>query len=462
MQAATAAPAGRIQFPRMTAGVRQIPSNPLVSLGMGILLVYLFLVMSRVFDLVSALAVLRIPMILMVLLVVITVISGQFVRSLTTTGTQLMLALFGWAAVCSVFSVWRRGSLDFMKDLLLTVVVFIAIVSLVRTVNDLRRVVAVQLIAITVASLLSFVSRGEDTRLALAGGSYGDPNGFAAAILQAMPLCFMFQDRVHGYFLKGISMLALAPMLVAFLRTGSRGGMIAFLLVGVLVFLRVGIIKKLLLVALAGIVGAGMLLFLPEALRVRYLTLFGSPQMERTDLDLGGASSSSEARLALLRTSVALTLKNPVFGVGPGMFPVAADIQAKSDGYRRGSWQVTHNTYTQLSSELGFPGLFLFLGLLWQGWRRSRSVAKLPAHPRNPQLESLSQMGTVLQLSFFGFAISVFFLSLFYWMTWAIVIASMICIDRLVQEEVRALAANKEAPAPGAPRMPPRGGLRTG
>jgi hypothetical protein len=449
---------------------RRVPANPLASFGIGVLLLYLFLVMSRVFDMLPFLGSLRIPMILMVLLLLITILSGQFMRSLSTAGTRLMLALLAWAAVSSVFSVWRRGSLDFLKDLSLSVVVFVAIVSLVRTVSDLRKVVAVQLLAITVASLMSFVSRGEDTRLALAGGSYGDPNGFAAAILQAIPLCFMFHDRLHGPFTKLIAMSLMLPMLVAFLRTGSRGGMIAFLLVGVLVFLRVGVIKKVLLLAVGALVGVGMMFFLPESLRVRYMTLFGSPAaVERTDLDLGGASSSSEARLALLRLSVVMTFRNPVFGVGPGMFPVAGDMAAKEDGQRRGTWQVTHNTYTQVSSELGFPGLFLFLGLMWQGWRGARAVSRLPAHGRNQQLESLSQIGAVLQLSFFGFAISVFFLSLFYWMTWGIVIASMICIERLVQEESRALAENPgtAAPVPNRPfgpgmRKPLPGGQRIG
>lgn len=417
----------------------------MASLGIWALLVYLFLVMSRVFDLVPALSVLRIPMVLMVLMILITIASGLLFRGLSATGTRLMLALIGWAAVSTVFSVWRRGSMDFMKDMLLSVVVFVAIVSLVRTVKDLRKVVAVQLMALTVASLLSFVAGGDDTRLAMSGGSYGDPNGFAAAILQAMPLCFVFHDRLHGPVIKIISMLALLPMLVAFLRTGSRGGMIAFVLVGLVVFFRVGMIKKILLTGMAAMLSIGLLFFLPEALRVRYLTLFGSQAAERTDLDLGGASSSSEARLALLRLSVAMTLRNPVFGVGPGMFPVAGDIAAKEEGYRRGSWQVTHNTYTQVSSELGFPGLFLFFGLMWQGWRGSRAVSRLPATGRNAQLESLSQIGSVLQLSFFGFAISVFFLSLFYWMTWAIVIACMVCIERLVQEESAALAANPDA-----------------
>jgi putative inorganic carbon (hco3(-)) transporter len=428
----------------------QAAQNPMAAIGTKVLLVYLFLVMSRVLDLLPGLSVLRLPLILMVILLVLLVASGAFAQSLANTGVRLALALFAWAAVSTVFSVWRTGSLDFMKDLFLLVAVFLAIVTLVQTADDLRRVVAVQMAAITVASLMSFFARGEDTRLALSGGSYWDPNGFAAAILQAMPLCFLYQSRLHRPLTKFLAMATLLPMLVAFLRTGSRGGMIAFVLMGVMLFFRVSILKKVALLVLGGVLAVVALFLLPESLRVRYMTLFGTSQEARTDLDLGGAASSSEARLALLQLSVQLTLQNPVFGVGPGMFPVAGDMEAKSEGRPRGTWQVTHNTYTQVSSELGIPGLLLFLGLMWQGWRCSRSLGWLNQRQQAPQLDSLRQIGSVLQFSFLGFSISVFFLSLFFWMTWAILIASMICVDRLAKQELGPVMPRpKPGPSPG-------------
>lgn len=423
----------------------------MATIGINVLLLYLFLVMSRILDLIPGSGTFRIPLVLMVLLLLLLVVSGEFARSLSVTGVRLTLALFGWAAVSTVFSVWRRGSLDFMKDLFLLVVVFLAIATLVQTAQDLRRVVAVQMVAITLASVMSFFAGGDNTRLALSEGSYGDPNGFAAAILQAMPLCFLYNSRLHGPVTKLLSALTLLPMLLAFLRTGSRGGMIAFVLMGVMLFFRVDFLKKVMLVVVGAGLAVGALFLLPESLRVRYMTLFGTPQETRADLDLGGASSSSEARLALLKLSVQLTLQNPVFGVGPGMFPVAGDIEAKSEGRPRGTWQVTHNTYTQVSSELGFPGLFLFLGLMWQGWRCSRSLGRLNQKQQTPQLDALRQIGNVLQFSFLGFSISVFFLSLFFWMTWAILIASMICVDRLAKQELA--AAEPRPPAAAGPRI---------
>lgn len=453
-----------MRFAAPGAGAAPLPSaaNPMVSFGIFVLTLYLFIVNSRILDLAGWIASLRIPMVMMVLLIFAVLLSGTFLRALSLTGTKMVLLLYAWAGVSTVFSVWRRGSMDFMKDLFLSVVMFVAIVSLVETVQHLRRVLVAMGLAIFVSAMLSFFSGGGDTRLALSTGTYGDPNGFAAALLFGMPLCFIHNERTKNPLLRVFAMLCVIPMLVAFARTGSRGGMIAFLIMGGFLFLRVSFLKKVALAIAALVLGAGFLIVLPESLRVRYMTLFGSPNESQSGLDLGGAASSSEARLALFKLSVSMTLDNPIFGVGPGMFPVAGDMQAKEEGYRRGTWQVTHNTYTQVSSELGFPGLLCFLALLATSWRRAQLVRQIPGRAVSPDVESLRQMASVLQFTFIGFAISALFLSLFYWMTWAMVTGCMLCLDRLAKREMALLGPapqpvpqTKSRPLP-TPRLAPR------
>jgi O-antigen ligase len=74
---------------------------------------------------------------------------------------------------------------------------------------------------------------------------------------------------------------------------------------------------------------------------------------------------SAEGRFQLLKDSIRLTFENPLFGVGPGMFMVAENAMARSEGAVNGSWHGTHNTYTQFSSEVGLPALLLFLAVLY-------------------------------------------------------------------------------------------------
>ena len=81
------------------------------------------------------------------------------------------------------------------------------------------------------------------------------------------------------------------------------------------------------------------------------------------------AAGSSEARLQLLLDSVYLTFAHPIFGVGPDDFQVAQNDLAVKRGQAYGLWHVTHNTYTELSCEMGIPGLLIYLAFLLQCWR---------------------------------------------------------------------------------------------
>ena len=74
---------------------------------------------------------------------------------------------------------------------------------------------------------------------------------------------------------------------------------------------------------------------------------------------------SLDARRELLTESIRVTMHHPLFGVGPGNF------QAYTQ-----SWHVTHNTYTELSSETGLPGLGLFLAILLLTFRSLKQVSE--------------------------------------------------------------------------------------
>jgi O-antigen ligase len=62
-----------------------------------------------------------------------------------------------------------------------------------------------------------------------------------------------------------------------------------------------------------------------------------------------------------------------------GVFmPASVDI-AKESGHR-GDWEVSHNSYTQVSSELGIPGILLLLAIyvtaFRQVWRVGRAAGR--------------------------------------------------------------------------------------
>src|ERR1017187_8369438 len=189
-------------------------------------------------------------------------------------------------------------------------------------------------------------------------------------------------------FAAGVVMLILATTF----RTGSRGAMIAFLMMVLVLFLRASILRKMQII-LAVVVFLGVVLTtMPGKLISRYKTTVNQ-EADDGEMDsemLISAHSSTQRRKELLRHSLVLTMRHPLFGVGPGMFDVADDIYAKTLGAKKGSWLGTHNSYTQVSSEIGIPAFLFFVAAIWMALKGPYSVyQKTRGDPR------LDEMGTI-------------------------------------------------------------------
>jgi O-antigen ligase len=120
---------------------------------------------------------------------------------------------------------------------------------------------------------------------------------------------------------------------------------------------------------------------------------------------------SVEARTRLLKASLELTLLNPLLGVGPGQFSPAENDMAVEAGARRGSWQVTHNSYTEVSSEAGIPALLFFVGSMFFSFKGlSRIYRRTKGTPHN----MVRNAAFCLMLSLVGFSVSILFSSMAY------------------------------------------------
>src|SRR5207248_2739531 len=105
---------------------------------------------------------------------------------------------------------------------------------------------------------------------------------------------------------------------------------------------------------------------MPGHLISRYKTI-AEDNIDDDEMDAGmrdSALSSTQSRKALLKSSIKFTIRHPLFGVGPGMFSVADNDDAVANGQRKGQWLGTHNSYTQVSSELGVPAFIFFVSAM--------------------------------------------------------------------------------------------------
>ena len=90
--------------------------------------------------------------------------------------------------------------------------------------------------------------------------------------------------------------------------------------------------------------------------------------VSRLDEVLSDPTQLEPVRVTLLKKAWFLALDHPVFGVGLGNFrgfyhPIVEESTTALRRLVALSYQA-HNTYAELLAEVGFPGLFFFLGML--------------------------------------------------------------------------------------------------
>ena len=223
---------------------------------------------------------------------------------------------------------------------------------------------------ITVASLIA--RHTQDGRLmGIQKGILENPNDLAINIAINLPLCMAFFFAARGGFRKILWAFALLCMLYAVVATYSRSGMIATIITVLFCMWEFGIkgrrIALLLSAGVIGVISLGVVLVTPKYLS-RMSSLVRTEPVEYGSLE-ARAEASVQERSELLKESVSIMLHRPIFGIGPGNFPVYTQ-----------EWRVAHNTYTELGAEGGVPALVLFVVLLIMSLKKIRKVKSLPGY----------------------------------------------------------------------------------
>ncbi|HEX8475846.1 MAG TPA: O-antigen ligase family protein [Pyrinomonadaceae bacterium] len=323
----------------------------------------------------------------------------------------------------------------FTDRLLKAVVMFVVMVNAVRTE---RRLKGLLLLTFAVSCVLS-VNAINDYRLGRAttegyrvagsiGGMFSNPNYLALHLVTIipLPLCLLLSTRsmLKKFVFAGIALL----FLVATILTFSRGAFLALIGMTAVLLWKLGRRNR------SGI-AVLLLLFLPIVLVVapgaygnRIASIFDS------SLDPNG---SSTIRQAVFWRSVYVTIANPVFGVGIGNFRIMSIREL-----------VSHNAYTQVSSEMGVAALALYTMFIVTPLRRLRLIERDTfASRRGSKFYYLS---VALQASIVAYMIDSFFASVAYeWFIYYLVGYSValrrIYLAQLASKAEAATEANKTA-----------------
>jgi len=407
--------------------------NPIRKIGLYLLLLYIFLFFSRMIEFTLPFG--RVPVIIFAAMAIAAVGSGGLLRVLHCRVAWAMIALIVWEAITVPFSTWSGGSTLMLWESIRALGVALVLIGVCTAANDPRKVMVMLGFSVLFGALIGiFFGKFEFGRLVMEIGSFKDPNFYATTLVIGFPAWLMYLYASPNKVVKFLAFACMIPILFVFLQTGSRGGMIGLIVVFIGLFFQVRLPQKLGVMGIVCIVLLLAVFALPDYLRSRFATFYEAPSADATDL-VGGDIGSTYARMQLLRDSGNMTLKHPVFGVGMGMFGQINWEQARERG-EPGLANVTHNTYTQLSSETGIPGLLIFLALLYQSFKALNKVLQLGKSPAYKIPENVLIATRYVRLCLLGLCACAASLSLAYSPLFFVITALAASVELSVQRNL--------------------------
>ena len=319
----------------------------------------------------------RIRAISAVLTLAFGLVSLAMFRGLQLRAGRFWLAFCLWMGVTVPFSYWRGGSLGvFLHTLEYESLVFAAC-ALAVSLKQVRTLIYFSVAGALAVPLYCFRFGSSETtgRLGIENSSLANPNdlGFHLLMCFSFLLFLVFQRRL---LLRLLGAAALAAVLVCIMRTASRGTFLSLFIMAAGLFFVVPRIAKFWLITLFCCAILVALLATPAAALHRLTFIFVETEgVEVSSQDDAQSLGSQLSRQELLKKAIELTLTHPLVGVGPGQFSDFVLADAKSRGEHIVDLR-QHNTYTQVSSEMGLPALFFYCAALLMCLRMNYQVAK--------------------------------------------------------------------------------------
>jgi O-antigen ligase len=380
-----------------------------------------------------------------------TLLFGGDLRAVFSKVGVCLIGFTLWMCLCVPFSVWRGGSFRMLRDTwVVALFSFVIIASAVQGLEQCRKIMyALAAATIFIEIVTFFMGRIQGGRMSLLGGTLGNANYLALMLLMGVPFClFVLRTKpgVSPFKIACLLMLFCIPVTIA--ATGSRGGMVTMAVMFLMYFVPLPPSQKMVAAIVALILSVVAIAWSTQSALDRFRTILSSSTPAHLSVSEQSAIESAELRKELLLSSLQLTLRHPLFGVGPGMFSVAnaSFVEEITGRASYTAWLETHNTFTQLSCEDGLPGLFLYCLALLFCFKIVRSAEK-----RTRQYAALSNvrhMAFALRLALVAFTGTAIFASNAYMYYFPMLAGLCVAVERATAAQLASqMAAVSEQPA---------------
>lgn len=349
------------------AGVQQ-PENLGTKFGFVVLSAYTFLLFSRAVEFIDTTGRLHLMVLIGMPTILLAIMSGKIMTAIRTRIGRYLALMTVWMVLALPFSVWRGGSVTaFTSGWAKSIIIFALVAALLDNLEQLRGFVFV--IAWATAAMIFVLHRhgieSSDARMAIGWGTLGNPNDLATVLIIGLPFCMhVATDRRRLTVTRIWFVLVGIVALLTALKTGSRGAMVALILLSGFAFMKASPSNRVIIaVIFVAFVGSLPFILTPE-LKARYMTILESGNADEaaataSDANVKSALQSTEARRDLLKHAFQLWSGHPIFGVGYNEFPVADSNRAAAEG-QPAYWHEVHNILAVILVENGAPALIFF------------------------------------------------------------------------------------------------------
>ena len=282
-------------------------------------------------------------------------------------------------------------------------------------------------------------------------GRIGDNNGYALLLTSTIPLAvglfLIFKEKI----LKLIILIIIIGLLSALFLTFSRGGLIGFVVILILMIFN---IKKRYLLGFLFIASLSLYTLTSFDL-LKDLDEFsfkrdfrqGSSPLDALDyyrvriytlLDNPSETESGSSRIHFWRVAIEMAMDNPILGVGINNY------QSKYDEYdflegQYGTGRSVHNSFFIILAEMGYTGflilIFIIVTIFYKLFLAKIKLHKLLFDNQDEDLNNLRILIPYIQISLIGFMVSGFFVIGIYQEIFWVFVTLAIAIDIVVSKK---------------------------